>query len=329
MATSNGIAQQETRLSREEAWHAVEAEILEEINRLRRDPARYAKEVLRPLKQRRLRVPKDKSKRFEAYRFFVSDRATDDIEVREGDSEEAALAVIDEAIEALEDTSQLPKLCRNAALDQAARFFSRDFQSGGIKRPPHVDSLGRRPAARLASFGATKNAIKEWDQFSKGLGEKSEATIRVFQKEEDYYLVELPKSGGYKYWYVPDAFGDFVAKHGKEVMIPKLGKPGYEAIVRVDRQRRTLHKHEDSIAYPLRMPTHGENIAWGAWSQQGAARGMVCWWLIDPGIQSRGHRQILLTPEFRYCGIGCLWSRRTGWIATFDAAAEPLKPYVE
>lgn len=325
-APAVSFAQPQQRLSEPATWREVESEMFVEINRLRSDPAAYAEEVLQPLKATLKRIPKDPDEPYKASRIFLSDDPIDYLEIPEGESTEEALAVIDEAIEALRATASLVELKRNEPLDQSARWFSTDFQRGGEDRAPHLDSLDRMPAARISAFGATSRALAQWDRFRSRVNKEGKATIHVFKKEEDYFFVELPSRGGYRYRYVDEAFGKFVVEHGKEATIPRLNKAGFELEIHVDTETRLLHSGEASIAYPLQVPAHGENVVWGPWSRKLAARGLVCWWILDPGITDRGHRHTLLEPTIRYCGLGCTWSRRKGFVATFDATDEELLP---
>ncbi|MCA9119072.1 MAG: hypothetical protein H6822_23375 [Planctomycetaceae bacterium] len=314
------------RLSDPATVREVEAEMFDEINRLRADPATYAIEVLEPLKATLRRIPADLDEAYEASRVFLSDDPIDYIDIPEGESTEGGLAVIDEAIEALKATPKLAKLKRNEPLNRAARWFSDDFQREGEQRPPHVDSLGRLPAARISTFGATARALAQWERFSTQLDQQGRTTIYSFQKEEISFLVDLPARGGYRYRSVDESFGKFVVEHGTEVTIPRLDEEGFTVEVQVDTDNRLLRVGEASISYPLQMPMHGENVVWGPWSRQLAARGLVCWWIIDPGIADRGHRQMLLEPSLRFCGVGCTWSRGKGFVATFDATTEELQP---
>ena len=324
--TQWAYAEQRIQLSDPATLREIEAEMLDEINRLRTDPSAYAEEVLHPLKDTLQRIPKGPDEPYEASRIFLSDDAIDYIEIPDGESSEDALAVIDEAIEALKATPKLAELNRNESLERSARWFSEDFQQASEERAPHVDSLGRLPAARISSFGATEESLAQWEQFKSRVGEQGQAKVYVLLKEEDYFFVDLPARGGYRYRSVDEAFGKFVAEHGQEVMIPRLDEEGYGLDVVVDSEKRLLTSGEASIAYPLKVPMHGENVVWGPWSRQLAARGLVCWWIIDPGIPDRGHRHTLLEPTIRYCGIGCTWSRRKGFVVTFDATAEELQP---
>jgi uncharacterized protein YkwD len=328
------FAQQQLPLSDPATWQEVEAEMFAEINRLRSDPSAYAEEVLLPLKATLRRIPKDTEQPYEASRIFLSDDPIDYLEIPEGESTEDALAVIDEAIEALKATPKLAELKRNDPLDLAARWYSDDFLRATEEREPHVDSLGRLPAERLPAFGATERALTQWSRFEARAREQGQIKVYVFKEEtgegdtkvDEYFFVDLPSRGGYRYRSVGEAFGKFVADRGKEVTIPRLDKAGWELEVTVDSETQMLSSGEASIAYPLQVPAHGENIAWGPWSRQQAARGLVVWWLIDPGIPDRGHRHTLLEPTFRYCGVGCTWSRHKGFVATFDATDEELLP---
>lgn len=328
------LAQPRPSLGDPATLREIEAEMFAEINRLRSDPAAYAEEVIEPLKATLRRLPKELEQPYKASRISLSDDPIDYIEIPEGESAEEALAVIDEAIEALKATPKLAELKRNELLDLAARWFSDDFLRSNEDRKPHVDSLGRLPAERLPTFGATERALAEWDRFQKRAGEQGQITIYVFKEEsgeegnesEDYFFVDLPSRGGYRYRSVGEAFGKFVAQHGKESTIPRLVKAGFELEVTVDVETRTLRAGEARIAYPLRVPVHGENVVWGPWSRQQAARGLVVWWILDPGIPDRGHRHTLLEPTIRYCGIGCTWSRRKGFVATFDVTTEEMLP---
>ncbi|MCA9146636.1 MAG: hypothetical protein KDB05_27850 [Planctomycetales bacterium] len=319
-------AEQRVQLSDPATWREIEAEMFDEINRLRRDPAAYAVDTLEPLKATLKRIPKNPDEPYEASRIFLSKDPIDYIEIPEGESTEEALAVIDEAIAELKEASKLAELKRSEPLDQSARWFSTDFQQGGETREPHIDSLDRLPGARISTFGATTRALAQWDRFATRVNEEGRATIYVFKKEEDYFFVELPARGGYRYRSVDEAFGKFVAEHGIEVTVPRVDEAGFELEVAVDVETRTLRSGETSIRYPLQVPAHGENVVWGPWSRQLAARGLVCWWILDPGVPDRGHRHTLLEPTIRYCGLGCTWSRRKGFVATFDATVEELLP---
>lgn len=315
------------RAETSEIWLAVERELLAEINFLRTEPERYVAEVLKPLTDTAKRVPRDESKEFEAFRVYLSNDRIDYIELNEGDTPDDALATLDEAIEAVTKSKPSTTLARNDVLDEAARFFSRDYMQATKRRPPHIDSLGREPATRIATFGTTKRLMADWQALQSRVADKGEVTVRVFEEGDSYFLVELPARGGYSYRYVARSCGEFVAKHGQVLTIPRVKKEGHEARLLIDVETRTLTKGDESIPYPIALPTHGENIVWGAWSRKLAARGLVCWWVIDPGIASRGHRKLLLDPDFKFCGIGVTWSHKTGWVATLDVAAEALMPF--
>ena len=164
---------------------------------------------------------------------------------------------------------------------------------------------------------------EDWTAFQAGLNDKSERIVRVYQEGDSYYNVELPEGGGYKCRSVPESFAKFIAEHGQAVTIPELDQPGHECLVRVDRKTRQLSCGTAAIDYPLRMPWTGENVVWGSWSRKSAVRGLVSWWLLDPGLPGRGHRKILLDSDFQYCGVGCTWSTARGWVATCDVSSEP------
>ncbi|MBC8352855.1 MAG: hypothetical protein H8E66_12745 [Planctomycetes bacterium] len=323
---NTSVAQQRPRLSDPVTLREVEAEMFIEINKLRRDPAAYAEEVLQPLKATLRRTPKDADQPYEASRILLSDDPIDYIDIPEGESTEEALAVIDEAIDALQEIPKLTELKRNEPLDLAARWFSDDFMRAKEERQPHVDSLGRKPAERISTFGATERALAQWNRFKGRVSEEGKLNVYIFKKEEDYFFVDLPPRSGYRYRSVDEAFGKFVTDHGQEVTIPRLDKSGFELEVIVDPSARTLRTGDSTIAYPLQVPGHSENVAWGPWSRPLATRGLVCWWILDPGIPGRGHRHTLLDPDIRYCGIGCTWSRRKGFVATFDATTDVLLP---
>ena len=313
-------------LATEKAWREIESELFAEINWLRENPPAYAEQILQPMKTRLKRVPENKSEPFQALKAFVSQNPLDDVRIAEGGSEKNALAVIDEAIEALEATPPLQKLTRNTVLDEAARFFSRDFAEAKQQSPPHVDTLGRDTGARIALSGRCHALGNVGRSFLASSARIVRQRCRIYQKEDDFHLVELFRNGGYRYWYVPPEFGEFVREHGREVDLPPLRTTGFECEVTIDVERRLVQHGTSSIRYPLMMPTYGETIVWGTWSRQAAARGMVCWWVIDPGVADRGHRHTLLTPEFRYGGVGCYWSQGKGLVGTFDATAEELVP---
>lgn len=308
-------------------WRELEAELLAEINLLRGDPAGYANKVLVPLNKAMLRVPENAQEPFEGYKLvFNRQEPSDYILITEGGTEQSVKAVLDEAIAALKAAPKLPILARNPVLDEAARFNSRDFAAAGGKRNAHVDSLGRASGARISAFGATRDALRTWERFTKRLDDKSQTVIRVFHEDDRYYLVEL-REKGLRYWSVPDLFGKFIVDRGQKATIPLLDKPGHECRVRVDVAQRTLHAGDAVIGYPWQLPLYGENVVWGDWSRGTAARGLVGWWLLDPGIPDRGHRKILLDADFKHGGIGCTWSAATGWVATLDVSAEPLEAF--
>jgi uncharacterized protein YkwD len=330
LCSSAGIAHGQTgggNRSDPEAWRELEAEMLREINLLRSQPADYATKFLLPLKQAMVRVPEDRQQPFQGYKFvFNSKELSDYIVVAEGGSERTAGAVLDEAMASLQAAPKLGTLGRNVVLDRAARFNACDFAASGKKRNAHVDSLGRAPGARISAFGATRDALRSWERLTKSLNGHSQTVVRVFQEDGRYYLVEL-RDNGYRYWSVPDSFGKLIADQGREATIPLLGKPGHECTVRVHLAKRALQAGDAVMAYPWPMPIHGENVVWGDWSRRMAARGLVCWWLLDPDRPDRGHRKILLDPDFKYCGIGCTWSAAKGWVATLDLSAEPLEEF--
>jgi hypothetical protein len=176
---------------------------------------------------------------------------------------------------------------------------------------------------RLAAFGQTRRMQQDWAAFVDGLNERDERIVRVCQEDDLWYLVELPEGGGYRCRSVPERFARFIAEHGQAVMLAELEQAGHQCQVRVDRSTRKLSCGTASIDYPLRLPVIGENVVWGAWSRRTAARGLVAWWVLDPGILDRGHRLILLDADFQHCGVGCAWSAARGWVATFDASSEP------
>lgn len=329
LLSSDTTLAQQTNFGDPATLHAIEAEILAEINFLRSKPGDYAEQVLTPLKATLKRRPKDADMPAEAGRVLLSEHRIDYIEIPEGETIDDARAVIDEAIEALKATPPLTELVRNDVLDQSARWFSTDFLQGGLKREPHVDSLGRKPAERISAFGATAESLADWTRFlarAESLDAAANKPIKIFafKEQDNYFWVDLPKRGGYRYRYVQPAFGKFMEEHGTELTIPQLGKPGYELQVTIDPSTRKLKYGDARIAYPMDLPAHGENVVWGPWSRAFAARGLVCWWVLDPGLPDRGHRQTLLEPSLRYCGIGCTWSRQLGFVATFDAATEKL-----
>jgi hypothetical protein len=300
--------------------------MLAEINRLRRDPAKYARSMIEPLKERLVRVPEDKAAPFEGWKAFLNPAdPLDYILLDEGGTEQSARVILDETLAALRAAPPVQAVTRNAPLDQAARYFSRDVLRGGKDRAPHMDSLGRRPAQRIAAFGLTRKAREDWERFLGQGNDRSEATLRVYQEEGIYYRLQLRDQYRYTSWSVPEVFARFVIERGREATLPLIDKPGHECVVRVDPKTRLLHCGEASIAYPLALPAHAENVVWGPWSRAWAARGLVCWWVLDPGVEGRGHRRNLLDADFAYCGLGCVWSRPIGWVATWDATAEPLE----
>lgn len=316
--------------SEQATWRTLEERILVEVNLLRSDPSAYARHVLVPLKKRTERVPQDPEKPYRALKVFLAGGAdVDYIWLDEGGSQQSASAVIDEALAALRQARAAGRLKRNPVLEKSARYFSKDFLDGGKKRPPHVDSLGRSPRQRIMAFGATPRAIQRWNAFRVRAQERPQMRIRVFQKNERHYWFELEGENGYRYWSVPQRFGDFVVKRGRKITLPRMERTGWDCDVTVDARRRQLRHGDQTIAYPIPLPVHGENVVWGDWSWPHAARGLVAWWVLDPGITDRGHRQLLLDPEFEFAGIGCAWSEAVGWVATLDVAAERLAEFTD
>ena len=270
------------------------------------------------------RYPEDTALPFQGNRLVFDPAEPDDhVLVTEGGTEQTTAAVLDEAIAALKAASLLAVLRRDPVLDAPARFNSLEFATSSAKRTAHVDSLGRSPSARMAAFGITRRMREDWTAFQAGLNDKSERIVRVCQEGDIYYIVELPEGGGYKCRSVPEGFFKFIVQHGQAVTIPELDQPGHQCLVRVDRKTRKLSCEAATIDYPLRMPFTGENVVWGEWSRKSAARGLVAWWVLDPGLPGRGHRKILLDGDFQYGGVGCAWSAARGWVATFDASSEP------
>jgi uncharacterized protein YkwD len=306
----------------------LETEILREINRIRSQPGKYAEQFLVPLRKSRVRIPADPEAEFEALQLILNIQSPFDyLKIEEGEDQQQALAVIDEAIETLRKSEPLPPLKRNAVLDRAARFYSKDYLTDGKKRPAHQDSLGRLPAARIGSFGATRGVLQDWQRLVESSSESSESMLYVFLEEDTYFRVDYIDENNCRYVSVPETLGKFVVQHGREATLPILDRPGHECTVRVDPKNRQISCGDATMIYPLQMPVHGENVVWGTWSREWAARGLVCWWIIDPGIADRGHRHLLLDPDFKYCGIGVAWSEETGWVATLDCSAEPLVPH--
>ncbi len=309
-------------------WRDLENKIFLEIQSVRADPDDYAERVIGPLKDRLVRFPRDARQPFLEYRaFLVGGTKIDYFTLDEGGSEETARAVLDETIDALRATADLPRLVRNDVLDRSARYYAEDFTRGGKQRDPHVDSRGRKAGPRIGSYGATRRALRGWQEFVDQLDADGTSVARVFRRNSRYYWLAFSGTRAYRYWSIPDQVGQFVTEHGRETTLARLDQKGHECSIRVDRQRRTLHHGDVSVAYPFALPAYGENVAWGAWSPESAARGMVCWWLLDPGIQNRGHRKLLLDPKIRYAGVGCARSPSVGWVTTFDACSEELVAY--
>jgi hypothetical protein len=303
----------------------LEDQLFSEINLLRSDPSDYAERFIVPLKERLVRYPRNPNQPFLQFRaFLLGGTKVDYLTLDEGGTEESARAMLDEAIEALRATPKRPVLHRNNVLVLSARFYSRDFLVGGKKRDPHVDSLGRKSGGRIRCMGGSRSSIATWQRFVDQLPDDATEVARVFKKDGRYHWVAYSGSTSYRYWSVPDKVGEFVVQHGQEVTLTRLKKPGYECPITVDRKTKTLHHGDAQVPYPFLLPQYGENVAWGNWSQASAARGMVCWWLLDPGVQDRGHRKMLLDPVYKFAGVGCARSRSVGWVATFDACAEEL-----
>jgi len=313
-------------------WRELEDEILRHVNEIRRQPAVFAERFLVPLKAARQRVPESAAEPFEAYKLILNPGHRHDylwISERRDDrqDEELSLALIDETINALRETRPLPAWTRNDVLDRAARFFSHDFLSGGKERPDHVDRFGRRPGQRIATFGATRRGLDEWKRICDQMNDRRQIVLRIYRDEETFFRVEYPTPNRCRYYSVPEHLGQFVMDHGHEATLPVLDRPGFECAVSVEPSTRRIASGETSIEYPLPLPVLGENVVWGKWSREWAARGLVCWWLIDPGIPDRGHRKLLLDPDYRFVGVGCAWSPEIGWVATFDCATDPLEPH--
>jgi uncharacterized protein YkwD len=324
LAPASADAQNAADKANPAVWRELEQEVFDQINLLRSNPARYADQVLVPLKKTMTRHPEDATLPFQGTKLIFDPSDPDDhVLVTEGGSAETAAAVLDEAIAAFRASPRLAALGRDAVLDKAARFNSLEFATAGDKRTAHVDSLGRAPSARMAAFGITRRMRDDWAAFQAGLNDKSERIVRVYKEDAIYYLVELPEGGGYKCRSVPESFAKFIAEHGQAVTIPQLDQPGHECRVRVDRRTRRLSCGAAAVDYPLRMPMTAENVVWGSWSRKSAARGLVSWWLLDPGQPGRGHRKILLDGDFQYGGVGCAWSAARGWVATCDFSSEP------
>jgi len=331
VAVNIGAAEGQVR-SREnsarQALAGLEDDLFAEINLLRADPAGYAQRVLVPMKERMIRRPKESEKPFLSFRaYLVGGTEIDYLTLDEGGTEETARAMLDETIDALTAVPKLSPWERNPVLDQSARFYSVDFLDGGKQRDPHVDSLGRKAGPRIGSFGASRPALDAWRQFVKQLPADRTTTARIFEKDDRYYWLALSGRRAYRYWSVPDTLGEFVEKHGEETTLSRLDQPGYECVLTVNTKTRTLHHGDDQVPYPFLLPVYGENVTWGSWSRKMAARGMVCWWLVDPHIESRGHRKMLLDTDFNFAGVGCARSRGVGWVATLDACAEELLPF--
>ncbi|MDP6468353.1 MAG: hypothetical protein QF918_11475 [Pirellulaceae bacterium] len=322
-ASSGQESQHGSRTSRDLA--TLEDQVFSEINLLRSDPNDYAERFIAPLKERLVRLPRNADQPFLQFRaFLIGGTKIDYLTLDEGGTEETARAILDEAIEALRAAPKLARLQRNDVLDRSARFYSHDFLVGGKRRDPHVDSLGRKAGARIGSFGGSRSSIADWQRFVNQLPDNGTDVARVFKKEGRYYWVAYSGSNAYRYWSVPDDVGEFVAQHGEEATLARLKEPGYECSITVDRKTKTLHHGDAQVRYPFLLPIHGENVTWGNWSQSVAARGMICWWLLDPGIQERGHRKMLLDPDYKVAGVGCARSRSVGWVTTLDACAEEL-----
>jgi len=311
-------------------WRELEHEILAEVNRIRMRPDEYAEQFLVPLKETLVRIPQDESEPFEACQVTLDPAGPYDYlrirEEHEGKPDtERSLGLIDETIAALRASSPQPALSRDAVLDRAARFYSQDFLTGGKDRPAHVDSLGRKPVERIAAFGATRRALDDWQRLCDTLNDDCKTVLRVFREEETYFLAEYPDEDHCRYRSIPDSLGEFVVGHGEEARLPLLDKQGHECTVRIDPRTRRMTHGDDTLIYVLPPPLQGENVVWGKWSRQWAARGLVCWWVIDPGIPERGHRHTLLDPDFRFAGVGCAGAPEIGWVVTLDCCAEPLE----
>jgi uncharacterized protein YkwD len=313
-------------------WRELEDEIFRHVNAIRAQPAAFAEQFLVPLKATRQRIPEPAAEPFQAFKLLLNPGHRHDYlwisELREDrPDEELSLALIDETIDVLRKTPPLPAWTRNDVLDRAARFFSRDFLTGGKERPDHIDRFGRRAGQRIAACGATRRGLDEWKRICDQMDEQQRIVLQIYRDEETYFRVEYPTPNRCRYYSIPEHLGQFVTKHGREVTLPVLDRPGFECFVRVEPSTRRIASSEASIEYPLPLPVLGENVVWGKWSRQWAARGLVCWWLIDPGIPDRGHRQLLLDPDYRFAGVGCAWSPEIGWVATIDCATDPLEPY--
>lgn len=303
----------------------LEDEVFSEINLLRSNPDDYAKRFIAPLKERLVRLPKSADQPFREFRAYLAGGTEIDyFTLDEGGTEETARAVLDETIEALRVAPKLARWQRNDILDRSARFYSQDFLTGGKKRDPHIDSLGRKAGVRIGSLGSSRDSLTGWRNFVGQLADDGTAVARVFKKDGRYYWLAYSGANAYRYWSIPPQLGELVAKFGEEKKLARLEKTGHECMITVDRKGRTLHHGDAQAPYPFALPIHGENVTWGNWSQPLAARGMVCWWLLDPGILNRGHRKMLLDSDYQFAGVGIARSRSVGWVCTLDACAEEL-----
>lgn len=119
-----------------------EREVLAEINLMRRDPARYARLRLEPLRAC-----------FHGKLFFQPGVTALPLRTREG------VAALDECIRELENTEPMPPLSPSGGLTLAAREMTRE--QGATTRTGHIGSHGSTMPERIERYGQWRNAIAE------------------------------------------------------------------------------------------------------------------------------------------------------------------------
>lgn len=131
----------------ERAGHAnymtqSELEVVTEINRLRSNPAEYARLRLEPFRVY-----------YHGKLFFHPDRSPVPIQTMEG------VTALDECIRVLENTKPVSALTPCEGLTLAAREMTQD--QGATKNTGHIGSDGSRMSERIERFGAWSRLIAE------------------------------------------------------------------------------------------------------------------------------------------------------------------------
>ena len=113
-------------------WRELEQGVFDQINLLRTNPALYADQVLASLRKTMTRYPEDAKLPFQGNKLIFDPADPDDhVLITEGGTKETTVAVLDEAIAALQASPRLAALRRDPVLDKAARFNSQEFATAG------------------------------------------------------------------------------------------------------------------------------------------------------------------------------------------------------